>query len=128
MKKLLIVLVVALFAAVAAIMPLTAQVARKGLETPEKPCAEKAVYFAARTRMRLSRYQAAVPYLERALQVWPKSDRADEAVYWIAFSYERAGAPAQAARWYKAFMTQYPQHPWASQAKRRLDTLEAQNL
>ena len=128
MKKLLVILVVALFAAVASILPLTALLARKGLQAPEKPWAEKAVYFAARTRMRLSRHQAAVPYLERALQVWPKSDRVDEAVYWIAFSYERALAFEPAIRWYQAFLTQYPQHPWASQAKRRLDTLEAQIL
>jgi len=127
MKKLVLLFVV-LLALVCSILPITAFAGKKALQTPEKGWAEPTVYFAARVRMRMSRYLSAAAILERAIKTWPKSDRVDEATYWIAFSYERASANEQAVLWYKAFLQRYPDHQWASQARRRLDTLEAQRM
>ncbi len=127
MKKLVVLLVV-LVALACSIMPLSAYAARQALQSPEKSWAESAVYFAARTRMRFSRFGPAAALLERAIKTWPKSDRVDEATYWIGFCYERSSASQQAILWYKAFLQQYPEHQWAAQARRRLDTLEAQGL
>ena len=124
----LIIFVAVVAGAMCSVMPLSEYAARKALQTPEKGWAEPAVYFAARTRMRLARFAPAVVLFQSAIKTWPKSDRVDEAYYWIAFCYERAEVSPQAILWYKAFLQKYPNHEWASQAKRRLDTLEAQNL
>ena len=124
MKALIIALVI-VFALVLSIMPLSAYAARKGLASPEKSWAEPAVYFAARTRMRLSSFVQAAAILESAVKTWPRSERIDEAYYWIAFCYERSEANVQAIAWYKAFLQAYPHHEWAAQARHRLDTLEA---
>ena len=127
MKNLVILLVI-VAALLCSLLPLTAYAARRALETPEQEWAEATVYFAARTRMRLSRFAPAAAILQLAIKAWPKSERVDEAYYWIAFCYEHSQANDQAIAWSKAFMERYPNHPWAAQAKRRLDTIEAQNL
>jgi len=127
MKGLIILLVVVLGLA-AAVMPVSAYAARQGLANPQKGWAEPAVYFAARVRMRLTRFAPAAAILQRAVATWPKSDRVDEAYFWIAFCYERSGVNDQAVAWYKTFLAAYPNHRWASQAKRRMDSIEAQNL
>jgi TolA-binding protein len=126
--KSLVILLVIVVGLLCSVMPLSAYAARKALATPEKEWAEPTVYFAARTRMRLSRFAPAAAILQRAIKTWPKSERVDEAHYWIAFCYERSQVNDQAILWYKVFMQQYPNHQWAAQAKRRLDTLEAQGL
>jgi TolA-binding protein len=127
MRSLIILLAVVL-GSVFSILPLSAYMATKGLAAPQKEWAEPAVYFAARTRMRMARFPPAVALLQRAIKTWPNSPRVDEATYWIGFCYERAEVSDQAIAWYKAFLQKYPKHEWAAQAKRRLDTLEAQNL
>jgi TolA-binding protein len=124
----LVILVVIVLGLVCSVMPLTDYAARKALETPGKEWAEPTVYFAARTRMRLSRFAPAAAILQRAVTTWPKSNRVDEAHYWIAFCYERSSVNDKAVVWYKAFLQKFPNHQWAAQAKRRLDTLEAQGL
>ena len=127
MRNLFILLAIAV-ALFFSVLPLSAYAALKGFATPEKEWAEPAVYFAARTRMRLSRFAPAIAILQGAIKTWPKSERVDEATYWIGFCYERSEVSDQAIAWYKAFLQRYPNHGWAAQAKRRLDTLEAQNL
>jgi TolA-binding protein len=127
MKGLIILLLIVL-GLVASIMPLSDYAARKAFANPQESWAEPTAYFAARTRMRLARFAPAVAILQRAIQVWPKSDRVDEAHFWIAFCYERSGAHEAAVAWYKSFLQAYPNHRWATQAKRRLDSLEAQGL
>lgn len=127
MKKLLVVfgvLVVLLCCA----LPITGFVGQKALQRPEASWSEPAVYFAARLRMRLSRFASAAAILQHAIKVWPKSERVDEATYWIAFSYERAQVYDQAIVWYGAFLQRYPDHVWAAQARHRLDAIEAQHL
>jgi len=127
MKKLMLVLGV-LVVLLCCALPITGFVGQKALQKPEASWAEPAVYLAARLRMRLSRFASAGAVLQQAIKTWPKSDRVDEATYWIAFCYERAQVHDQAVAWYKAFLQRYPDHPWAAQARHRLDSLEAQNL
>lgn len=124
----LVILVAIMMGLLCSVLPLSAYVGRKALQTPDKGWAEPAVYFAGRTRMRLARYGQAIAIFQRAIKTWPKSDRVDEAYYWIGFCYEQSRVNDQAIVWYKAFLQKYPNHQWAALAKRRLDTLEAQNL
>ena len=127
MRGLVILLLVAL-ALACSVMPLSAYAARQAFASPDKEWAEPAVYFAARVRMRFTRFLPAAAILEQAIKTWPKSDRVDEAAYWIGFCYERSQVNERAIYWYKAFLERFPNHQWAAQARRRLDTLEAQNL
>jgi TolA-binding protein len=127
MKKLVVLLVIVV-ALLCSVLPITAFLGQKAFQKPEKGWAEPTVYFAARVRMRLSRFVSAGAILREAVKTWPQSDRVDEAHYWIGFCYEQSQVHDQAIVWYKAFLQLYPAHQWAAQAKRRLDTLEAQNL
>ncbi|MBN2451234.1 MAG: tetratricopeptide repeat protein [Lentisphaeria bacterium] len=127
MKKLLLILGIIILV-VSTIMPVTAFGVRQGFQHPDKGWAQTAVYWGARLRMRCSRYQAAIPILERALKVWPNGLKADETMYWIGLCYERSGGSMQALTWYKAFVEKHPHHRWEAQAQRRIASIEASNL
>jgi TolA-binding protein len=127
MKKLIILLAIP-FVVLSTILPVTALLVKKGFAQPQESWAPKAVYFGARLRMKIARYETARRILAKALTTWPTYDRVDDATYWVGFCYEKTDRDAEAMTWYRNFLQKWPRHRWAEQARRRLELLEAQNL
>ena len=123
MKKLLII-PAALVALVIFIVPISILMVKQGFRNRDKAWAPKMVYTGGRIQMRLLRYGAATRVLERAVEVFPDSDRVDEMYYQIGLCYQKIDQPTVAVRWYKEFVTRWPRHMWADQARRRLAELE----
>ncbi len=67
----------------------------------------------------------AISAYERYFQVFPTSDRADDALFWQAEGLKNAGDPAGARRALERLLNDYPGSDFKSSAKRWLQELEA---
>jgi len=127
MKKLYIILAIVIACCVM-IIPITAFMIRTGFKHQEKPWAAGLVYRGAAVRMRLQQFGSAQRVLARAVEVFPDYKDVPRAHYWLALCAEKSGNAKEAISGYNDFLGRWPKHPWASQANRRLSTLEAQNM
>ena len=94
----------------------------------DKPWAPRTAFTAARLKMRLQQYPEARTAFERALIQFPAYPAIDDVHFWIALCYEKENNYAAAQQWYRLFLTRWPDHAWAAQAKRRLANVEAAGL
>ena len=70
----------------------------------------------------LDKFEAVFP----RLHVAGDTARAAEAMFWVAYCYEKQGQKAAALDWYKRVVRAYLWEPAASEAAKRLTRLEAQ--
>jgi outer membrane protein assembly factor BamD (BamD/ComL family) len=130
MKKLLIVIVVALFAGIFFLPEITAFAARQSFkkENIDKAWAPDLAYRAARINMKLWRYGAATAIFEKVRETWPDEPFIPRLNYQLALCYENRGLNKEAKAGYEQFLKAYPKHPWADQARKRLANIEANEL
>jgi len=78
--------------------------------SPNHPKADQATYYMGLCLARRGRYDEALKQFGVVLAKYPKGDKADNALYWQARCQEKqgAGGPAEAAKTYEKFLTQYP--------------------
>lgn len=124
MKKILVFLVL-FFLLVSALMPLSNQLITQGYKHRNKPWAAAAVVAGGRIRMYLWQYPEARGVFETALQQFPGYPRRAKLHFWVALCYENENNPRQARAWYGSFLSQWPNHPWAGQAREHEARLEA---
>ena len=123
--KIVYVLLALLVAAGVFILPITQFVVTQGLTHTDKKWAPDAVYFGARTRMRLMQYRSAAKILTKSVETFPKYQNNDRAYYLVGFCHEKLKNDPLATQWYKEFLRRWPKHPWALQAEQRLKMIEA---
>jgi len=127
MKVLLIILGV-MVGLVICIMPISGLMARQGLKNRGKSWAPGMVFKAARIRMILFQHRSARKIMERGLQAFPKYKRRDLVSFRIGYCWEKTRNYAEAATAYRKFVEQWPKHPLADQAQRRIADIEAKKL
>ena len=121
--KWLVVAVAVVVVMLASVVPLSGFMVRKGLENPGKSWAPGLTQKGARLRMIFGNYEGAALIWERAANTWPQHPDCAKMVYRVGFCYEQAKKPTQALAWYNRYLSIYPQHMWAEQARRRVQNL-----
>ena len=77
-------------------------------------------YISAKMNLRFWQFDAARRILEKAIITFPNEDWIDEAHYQIALCFEKNKEYKNAIDWYESFISQYPQHKWTDQAKKKI--------
>ena len=129
LKKLLLVVVVAVILGVIFLPEITYVAAKSALDPANrgKPWAPDLAWRAAVINLRMMRHARAGGMFSAAYQAWPTAAWRAECHYDIALCYEKIDDTANAIKWYQSFVAAYPNHRWAEQAKKRVSLLQAQH-
>jgi outer membrane protein assembly factor BamD len=66
-------------------------------------------------------YPAAIRRLQRVASTYPDYPELDEAMYYLALSYEGDGKQDEASKTYRDFLTRYPDSPYLQDVRDRLE-------
>lgn len=125
MRGFLIFVAVVAVVGVLALPAASGYMVKRGFAEPTQPWAANAVFRGARIQVLLQQYPRARANLENAMLVFPAYPSPERPVYWIALCYEKEENVAAAVQAFNAFLTRYPNHPWADQARRHIAQLQA---
>jgi|GEM_PF-1403440 outer membrane protein assembly factor BamD (BamD/ComL family) len=68
-------------------------------------------------------YPRAITAFTDVVNYYPNNGLADESLFMLAKTYEKTKDDLDALRYYKLFLSRYPNHKWASKAQKSVDTL-----
>ncbi len=122
-KKVLILLVVAAIVGVATIPIWTHRMAEGAFDNPGRQSTER-IKQALLVKMKLHDYKGGRDFAERAILYFPESSELDYFIYNAAICGEQEGLYDVATHWYQEFVTRFPEHDWAIQAKNKLTVLK----
>ncbi len=123
-KKLIIVLVVLAFIAMASVPVWTTRVADEAFKNPAQKMSSEAVRKSIKAKMFIYLFEDARKTAEKAVIYFPESGDMPFFIYNAAICSDKVGNKDAAVYWYGRFIEKYPKHEWVNQAARALDLLK----
>lgn len=127
MKKLLILIVILLVAAIVTIPMWTGKLAEKAFENIDNPNAPRAAKEAMKMKIRIGDHAAARSIAERGVIYFADDEEnLPFFLYNAAHAAKKDKKPRIAVFWYEQFLREFPDHEWSDQAE--LDTQKLKEL
>ena len=123
MKKFIILLFLLAIIGIGFIPVVTTRMAENAFARPNDASAQESLNNAIIWKMRLYMYEQARKMAEKAIIWFPESPNIDSYLYCAALSAEHENVTDVAIHWYSRFLEIFPNHPWSSIVKAKLDKL-----
>ncbi len=126
-KKILIVLVVLIFAGIACLPLIANKMVEYAYKNPSEANSQDILRKAIELKIMMHMYASARPNLEKSIIWFPESKNIDYYIYKAGVCGEKEKKPDVAIHWFEKFIEIYPEHNWTTQAKNRVAKLKALN-
>jgi len=95
--------------------------------TNEAGVADDSYYQRILIARKLEKWDHGIGHAQMLIEMWPKSEWADDAAIYIGFLHARAGNTRQAIIGYKNYLERWPKGEDADYAKKQIEALEAES-
>jgi len=126
LKKIVIVLVIAVFVGISTIPIWTSKLADKAFFSPELQASPENLETAIKVKI-VYDTKGAQLLCEKGVIYFPEAPQLAYFMYTAGFCADREKNPDAAIYWYQRFVDKFPSHPWANQAQASLAKIKAMN-